>query len=143
MRIHIRHRTVYRYAEPVVHGVQYLRLTPRSSTAQSVDHWHVDAPGRVTPWTDHFGNLCHTLAVDRVADAISVVVSGAVETFDTHGVMPASNIICVSMSGIRWKESKNAKEYANARIIRIMEDISADSSNILGKSLIFTIPPSY
>ncbi len=90
MRIHIRHRTVYRYAEPVVHGVQYLRLTPRSSTAQSVDHWHVDAPGRVTQWTDHFGNLCHTLAVDRVADAISVVVAAFDKTFDTHGVMQVS-----------------------------------------------------
>ena len=88
MRIEIKHETTYRYREPVIGGVQYLRLTPSPSAAQTVLHWRVRAPGRLTPWRDEQGNLCHSVTMLGSKDTIAVVAEGEVETRDTGGIIP-------------------------------------------------------
>lgn len=88
MRIRIRHETRYDYDAPLVNLVQYLRMNPRNSARQKVERWRVAAPGTLTPWTDHHGNLCHTLTIRRPVEGVTVVAEGEVETFDTAGVVP-------------------------------------------------------
>lgn len=89
MLIRIAHRTDYRYDHPVLGSVQYLRLTPRSGPGQTVNSWRVSCQGAdLTEWTDHFGNLCHTLVVKRPTSAIGITVGGEVRTYDTNGVLP-------------------------------------------------------
>lgn len=88
MRIRIRHQTDYAYSEPIRSGVQYLRMRPRSGPTQAVQDWRVTAPGSLTQWIDHVGNICHTLTIEHPAGIISVVVAGVVETFEGNGVMP-------------------------------------------------------
>lgn len=88
MHIAIRHETTYRYAEPVVAGVQYLRLTPRNTASQQVLRWAVKAPGRVVPWRDEHGNSCHSVTLVGVREAIAVVAEGELETRSTDGVLP-------------------------------------------------------
>lgn len=88
MRIRIRHQTDYAYSAPIRASIQYLRMTPRSGASQAVQDWRVSAPGILTRWTDHLGNDCHTLVLERPVGLISIVAAGVVETFETHGVMP-------------------------------------------------------
>jgi transglutaminase-like putative cysteine protease len=88
MRIHIEHRTHYRYATELVHSAQYLRLTPYSNPSQRIINWRVDAPGQLTQWMDAFGNTCHTLVMERPATEIEIVAAGRIDTADAAGVLP-------------------------------------------------------
>ena len=47
MRLAIRHTTRYTFAEPVKHGLQRLRLTPKSSENQTVVEWSMELAGVV------------------------------------------------------------------------------------------------
>ena len=43
--LRIRHETTYSFDEPVQYGLQQLRLTPKSTGAQTVKHWRTDITG--------------------------------------------------------------------------------------------------
>ena len=45
MRLSIRHTTHYRFAEPVAHGLQRLRLTPKATQGQEVLDWQMRFEG--------------------------------------------------------------------------------------------------
>lgn len=79
MRIAIRHQTIYRYAVPVRHSIQILRLTPRAERLQKCETWHIQAPARLTPTVDAYGNPSHLLVVSQPHSEIRVAVSGVVE----------------------------------------------------------------
>jgi transglutaminase-like putative cysteine protease len=90
MRILVQHRTEYRYTQPLVQSVQYARLTPRSGTSQTVNRWKVSCHGaELTEWADHYGNICHTLVVERPMTSMVIEVAGDVRTIDTNGVIPS------------------------------------------------------
>ncbi|HMP77656.1 MAG TPA: transglutaminase family protein [Kiritimatiellia bacterium] len=60
MRYHIRHRTEYLYAEPVLVSLNQVCLTPRDTALQRVPHhkvWFYPVPHARTAWIDCFGNL--------------------------------------------------------------------------------------
>lgn len=89
MRVKIDHTTHYAYDRPIRSAVQVLRLTPRETAGQHIVSWRVeaDADGALRPFEDALGNLSHVLEVDRPHHAISLHVSGEVETIDTGGVL--------------------------------------------------------
>ena len=90
MRILVQHRTEYRYSRPLQHSIQYVRLTPRSGTSQTVNRWKVHSPGAdLAEWADQYGNICHTLVIARPVTSVMLEVSGDVRTIDTAGVIPA------------------------------------------------------
>lgn len=91
MRIRIRHETHYDYSAPLGRLVQYLRMTPRDSARQKVTRWTVTGPGRLTRWTDHLGNRCHTHVFDRPEETVALAAEGEVETTDTGGTVPATH----------------------------------------------------
>ncbi len=91
MRIRIRHETHYAYGQPLHRLVQYLRMTPRDSARQTVRRWKVTTPGNLVAWTDHLGNLCHTLVLDSPEKTVSITAEGEVETVDTGGTVPAKH----------------------------------------------------
>ena len=88
MHLSIRHVTHYRYSHPVRHTIQVLHLTPRSDPNQQVGRWRIEAPGRLSEFTDAYGNIAHMLTHDAVHEELSIVVSGEAETADTMGVLP-------------------------------------------------------
>ena len=45
MQLFIRHTTHYRFDQPVAHGLQQLRLKPRSGPGQSVIDWNMTLGG--------------------------------------------------------------------------------------------------
>ena len=87
MRIVVSHRTVYHYEHAIRFSTQYLRLTPRNNPSQRVIRWNVQGQGRLSAWTDGFGNLCHTLVSDELVNEVTVEASGVVETTEWNGVL--------------------------------------------------------
>ena len=89
MQLHIRHETVYRYAEPVKRSVQNLRLTPRRDPIQRALTWTLHAPGRQHAQLDAHGNIVHLLIVNEPHREIRILVNGVVETAAApHSALP-------------------------------------------------------
>jgi transglutaminase-like putative cysteine protease len=93
VRIVISHNTMYRYDHPIRFSAQYLRLTPRTNASQRVVRWTVEGDGRLTPWTDGFGNVCHTMVCDEEVEQVTVTASGIIETTEVTGVLPDEGVI--------------------------------------------------
>jgi transglutaminase-like putative cysteine protease len=89
MRIHIAHRTEYRYDPPAAGVIQVLRLTPRNHEGQYVVRWRIDvsADARLNAHEDAFGNITHVFSADGPFGELSVEVDGEVETQNTNGVV--------------------------------------------------------
>ncbi|GEP10788.1 transglutaminase family protein [Methylobacterium gnaphalii] len=89
MRIRVVHDTIYTYEQPARGLIQVLRLTPRDHDGQHVRQWRIEpsADGRLTVREDGFGNIVHWFTADEAADALTVRVTGEVETFDTAGIV--------------------------------------------------------
>ncbi|GLS46793.1 transglutaminase family protein [Methylobacterium brachythecii] len=89
MRIRVVHDTIYTYEQAARGLIQVLRLTPRDHDGQHVREWRIEpsADGRLTAREDGFGNIVHWFTADEAADALTVRVTGEVETFDTAGIV--------------------------------------------------------
>ncbi|WP_148714627.1 transglutaminase family protein [Chitinolyticbacter meiyuanensis] len=81
MLLDIHHETVYRYAAPLAHSAQVLRLTPRQDSSQVVLGWALQLPGRASQGHDAYGNTQHLLTLDGVPHELRIVAAGRVETF--------------------------------------------------------------
>jgi transglutaminase-like putative cysteine protease len=92
MRIAISHETIYRYATPPMSVTQLLRLTPRNHDGQYVEAWRVDvsADCRLHEHEDAFGNIIHAFTADGAFTELRVMVEGAVDMQDTHGLVRGS-----------------------------------------------------
>ena len=80
MYLTIRHDTSYRYEATVHYSIQQLRLTPMSGAAQTVRRWSIDAPGKLDATFDAYGNVLHTLVINKPHSEIRLHVAGEVDT---------------------------------------------------------------
>jgi transglutaminase-like putative cysteine protease len=89
MRIRIAHETLYRYDRPVRSVIQVLRLTPSNHAGQHTISWQIEpgTDGRLRSGEDGFGNIIHVFSAEGPLDALSVRVSGVVDTADTAGTV--------------------------------------------------------
>lgn len=89
MRIRVVHETIYTYEQPARGLVQVLRLTPRDHDGQYVRNWRIDTTvdGRLTAREDGFGNIVHWFTPDEPSDALTIRVTGEVDTDDTQGIV--------------------------------------------------------
>ena len=89
MRLAIRHTTHYRFASPVVHAIQRLRLTPKSTQGQEIVAWdmHFDNAGKQFEYEDQHRNLTTLIAMTPGAQEMVVTCSGVVDTHDFAGVI--------------------------------------------------------
>ena len=83
MKLRVFHETSYRYEQPVRRSIQMLRMTPTQTQRQNVLHWHLDLPGKATPWTDAYGNLCHCLVLENASQDIVLRARGSVDLIDS------------------------------------------------------------
>ena len=90
-RIRVQYETAYAYERPVRAAIQLLRVTPRDHEGQRVARWRVDvdAEGRLRRGEDAFGNVLHTFTLGGPTSALTVRVSGEVDTRDVAGVLGA------------------------------------------------------
>lgn len=89
MRLVIRHTTRYRFAEPVLHGLQRLRLTPKETQGQSIIDWSMEFIGarEELSYDDQNHNHVTLVAVDEGAQEVVITCRGTVETKDKAGVI--------------------------------------------------------
>jgi transglutaminase-like putative cysteine protease len=89
MRLTISHTTRYTFSEPVVTGLQQLRLTPMTCAHQQVHGWGLQVQGaqRELGFTDHHGNAVELISFGRDSTEIAVTCAGEVEVGDNHGVL--------------------------------------------------------
>jgi transglutaminase-like putative cysteine protease len=89
MRLTIRHTTRYRFSEPVKHGLQRLRLTPKETQGQKILDWTMEYEGAREELSYDDQNHNHVTLVSVLEGAQDVVVTcrGAVQTEDKAGVI--------------------------------------------------------
>ena len=88
MLLQIEHDTYYRFEAPQRYTIQTLRFTPKNDPVQQIMRWGIRANsnGFMPQFEDSFGNITHTLALDRPHEDVRITVSGEVLTRDTGGV---------------------------------------------------------
>jgi transglutaminase-like putative cysteine protease len=89
MRLSISHTTRYRFAEPVVYGVQRLRLTPKETQGQRIIDWAMAYTGvrEELSYDDQNHNRVHLVSVDQGAREVIITSAGVVETEDYAGII--------------------------------------------------------
>lgn len=89
MRLAIHHTTRYRFTEPVAHGIQRLRLTPKETQGQKILDWTMEYQGAKEELSYDDQNFNHVtlVSVDEGAREVVVSCKGTVETEDFHGVI--------------------------------------------------------
>ena len=89
MRLSIRHTTRYRFAAPVKHGIQRLRLTPKETQGQGILDWSMTYEGAVEQFAYDDQNFNHVtlIAVEEGAREVIVECKGVVQTEDSAGVI--------------------------------------------------------
>jgi len=89
MRLSIRHTTRYSFTEPVRHGLQRLRLTPKETQGQRIIGWSMEYEGAREELSYDDQNHNHVTLVSVLEGAQEVVVTsgGTVETEDRAGVI--------------------------------------------------------
>ncbi|MFP3568106.1 transglutaminase family protein [Paraburkholderia sp. SIMBA_030] len=104
MYLTIRHDTAYRYEATVHYSIQQLRLTPASGASQVVRRWSIDAPGKLDATLDAYGNVLHTLVINKPHNEIRLHVAGEVDTIalidghlpDSVGPIPLEHFTCAT-----------------------------------------------
>lgn len=89
MRLAIRHTTTYRFAEPVVHALQRLRLTPKETQGQRILDWAMEYQNarEELHYEDQHHNRVTLVAVEPESTEVRVSCRGTVETEDHAGVI--------------------------------------------------------
>ncbi|MCH2094116.1 MAG: transglutaminase family protein [Rhodobacteraceae bacterium] len=89
MLLRISHVTKYNYDQPVDYGLQQVRLTPKSTRAQTVLQWSttVDGGKRELGFEDHNRNTVELFSFEPGAQSLVVRAEGLVQLSNTHGVV--------------------------------------------------------
>ena len=89
MRLSVEHTTRYEFAKPVAHGLQRLRLTPKSTQGQKVLGWTMILTGArlEVEYEDHNHNRTALISVEPGTRVVEVHCAGTVATADNSGVI--------------------------------------------------------
>lgn len=89
MRLAIRHTTHYRFASPVIHAIQRLRLTPKSTQGQEIVAWEMvfASAEKQFAYEDQHRNLTTLIVMNPGSQDVTVTCSGTVDTHDFAGVI--------------------------------------------------------
>lgn len=89
MRLAIHHLTRYHFDEPVAHGLQRLRLTPKETSGQRVIDWRMSYDGGrlEADYDDHNYNRTTLISLIPGTCELTVTCEGVVDTSDEAGVI--------------------------------------------------------
>lgn len=89
MLLHISHTTTYDYDQPVTYALQQLRLTPKSTGAQTIREWSTTVEGgkKQLSFEDAHRNTVDLISFDAGTRRITVRCEGTVELRPTNGVI--------------------------------------------------------
>ena len=89
LKLQVRHTTHYAFAQPVVHALQRLRLTPKETHGQRVIDWQMrfDNAQPELQYDDQHFNHVTLVSLATGAREVTVTCEGLVETEDNAGVI--------------------------------------------------------
>ncbi len=89
MRLSVTHTTHYRFSQPVAHGLQRLRLTPKETQGQHILEWSMRFEGAKMEleYDDQNFNHCSLISVLPGVEEVVVHCDGLVDTQDKSGVI--------------------------------------------------------
>jgi len=89
VQLSIHHLTRYDFDEPVSHGLQRLRLTPKTTSGQRILEWTMRLEGATVEaeYDDHNHNRTTLIAVAPGTREVTIACDGLVETSDLSGVI--------------------------------------------------------
>lgn len=89
MQLSVNHTTHYAFSEPVVHGLQRLRLKPKSTHGQQVLEWNMllDGAREEVEYEDQHHNGTTLVSVKPGVSAVTVTCTGMVDTADNAGII--------------------------------------------------------
>lgn len=89
MLLSIRHTTRYEFSQPVVHGLQRLRLKPKSSHGQEVAEWSmtIENAEPQVEYDDQHNNHTSLILVKPGTREVTVTCAGTVTTSDNSGII--------------------------------------------------------
>ena len=89
MRLWVHHTTRHAYAEPVIHGLQRLRLRPKPTHGQQVLEWEMNLQGAVpqAEYEDQHHNSTALVLIEPGVRELVISCSGVVETVGNAGII--------------------------------------------------------
>lgn len=89
MRLSIRHTTHYSFADPVVHALQRLRLTPKATQGQEILEWNMSYQNasKELEYEDQNYNTVTLVGVEPDTREVTISCTGLVDTQDNAGVI--------------------------------------------------------
>ncbi len=103
MRLAVHHRTRYLFDDPVVHALQRLHLTPKSTSGQNVLNWKMSYEGAYEQlqFDDHNMNTTVLIAIEPGVQEVVIECEGMIDTADNHGIIGrhAGHLPCWHFSG--------------------------------------------
>lgn len=88
MLLTVTHTTRYAFKEKVSHGLQRLRLKPKSTHGQEVLEWHMDLVGAKceVEYEDQHHNHVDLVSIEAGTPEVVVTCHGVVRTIDSNGI---------------------------------------------------------
>ncbi|WP_379545959.1 transglutaminase domain-containing protein [Qipengyuania sp. DSG2-2] len=127
MRLAIRHTTRYSFDEPVVHALQRVRLTPKTTQGQEILNWDMTFENArcELEYEDQHHNTVSLIAVEQGAREVTIRCDGMVDTEDNQGVIGrhSGHLPLWSFLG----QTKLTRPGAEVR--SLMEGLSVDGGN--------------
>jgi len=89
LKLAIRHVTHYEFTAPVKHGLQRLRLRPKTTNGQEVLDWEMTLDGATAEleYDDQHHNHVTLVTVDPGTTAVTITSTGTVQTADSAGII--------------------------------------------------------
>lgn len=89
LKLKVRHTTHYAFAQPVIHALQRLRLTPKETQGQRIIDWRMSFENAHVElqYDDQHFNHVTLIGLAPGAREVTVVSQGVVETEDNAGVI--------------------------------------------------------
>ncbi|MFS0849872.1 transglutaminase domain-containing protein [Novosphingobium panipatense] len=129
MLLTIKHTTRYVFADKVTHGLQRLRLKPKSTHGQDVIEWRMDITG-ATPqasYEDQHHNHVDLVSIDPGSPEVVVTCEGTVRTVDNHGVIGANTGLMPLWCFLR----PTPLTKPGPKVRQLLAGIEADRTNVL------------
>jgi transglutaminase-like putative cysteine protease len=130
MLLTVTHTTRYAFAAPVAHGLQRLRLRPKTTHGQNVLDWRMDLTGarHEAEYDDQHHNHTALVSIEPGTSEVTVTCTGTVRTMDNNGITGAHSGHTPLWCFLRQTPLTRAEH----RVRALLASVDADRSDTLG-----------
>ncbi len=130
MLLTVKHTTRYTFAGEVTHGLQRLRLKPKSTHGQEVVDWRMELDGALpeAAYDDQHFNHVDLVSIRPGAPEVVVTCEGTVRTVDNNGITGPHTGLMPLWCFLR----PTPLTRPGSRVRQMLASIEADRSDVLG-----------